>query len=79
MYWPVTIHTKTGKEKGLSSAEDLTDPNRHNLVTDKAFSNLNHKKRGNGGMVDTLDLGSGYWGFESLFQYNNDLSKVAEK
>ncbi|CAI8912149.1 hypothetical protein EMIT036CA2_60108 [Chryseobacterium sp. IT-36CA2] len=30
---------------------------------------ITHKICGNGGMVDTLDLGSSFWGFESLFPY----------
>lgn len=33
---------------------------------------ITHKKAcGNGGMADTLDLGSSFWGFESLFPYKN--------
>ncbi len=37
----------------------------------RKYYSLLIKTCGNGGMADTLDLGSSFWGFESLFPYKN--------
>ena len=58
---------------------------RQSFLKPKIISNhekvelITYKNCGNGGMADTLDLGSGFWGFESLFPYRISMMKGHNK